>query len=79
MPLLPFFCLDVELSVWDLVVGRPDLALFFLDDSGRRSQAQIQESEVLGRSPGRWVIADGFILFFGTGVYFDSFSSQRAM
>jgi len=24
------------------------------------------------------VIADGFILFFGTGVYFDSFSSQRA-
>jgi len=77
MPLLPFFCLDVELSVWDLVVGRPDLALFFLDDGGRRSQAQIQESEVLGRSPGRWAIADGFILFFGMGVYFDSFSSQR--
>jgi len=32
----------------------------------------------LGCSPGRWVIADGFILFFGMGVYFDSFSSQRA-
>jgi hypothetical protein len=78
VPLLPFFCLDVELSVWVLIVGRPDLALFFLDGGGCRSRAQIWESEVLGRSPGRWVIADGFILFFRTGVYFDSFSSQRA-
>ena len=58
--------------------GRPDLALFFLDDGGCRSPARIWESEVLGRGPGRWVIADGFILFFGTCVYFDSFSSQRA-
>jgi len=73
VPLLPFFCLDVELSVWVLIVGRPDLALFFLDGGGCRSRARIWESEVLGRGPGRWVIADGFILFFGTGVYFDSF------
>jgi len=65
-------------AVWDLVVGRLDLALFFLDGGGCRSRAQIWESEVLGRNPGRWVIVDGFILFFGTGVYFDSFSSQRA-
>ena len=78
MPPLPFFCLDVELSVWVLVVGRPDLALCFLDGGGCRSRAQIWESEVLGRCPGRCVITDGFILFFGTCVYFDSFSSQRA-
>jgi hypothetical protein len=32
---------------------------------------------MLGRGPGRWVIADGFIPFFVTGVYFDSVSSQR--
>lgn len=75
-----FFCFKgAEMDVvWDLVVGRLDLALFFLDGGGCRSRAQIWESEVLGRNPGRWVIADGFILFFGTGVYFDSFSSQRA-
>ena len=74
-----FFCFKgAEMDVvWDLVVGRPDLALFFLDGGGCQSRAQICESEVLGRSPSRWVIADGFILFFGTGVYFDSFSSQR--
>ena len=75
-----FFCFKgAEMdAVWDLVVDRPDLALFFLDGGGCQSRAQIWESEVLGRSPGRWVIADGFILFFGMGVYFDSFSSQRA-
>jgi hypothetical protein len=34
---------------------------------------------MLGRGPGRWVTANGFILFFATGVYFDSISSQWAM
>jgi len=73
--LLAFFCFKgTEMDVvWDLVVGRPDLALFFLDGGGCRSRARIWESEVLGRGPGRWVIADGFILFFEMGVYFDSF------
>jgi hypothetical protein len=32
---------------------------------------------MLGRGPGRWVTADGFIPFFVTGVYFDSISRQR--
>jgi hypothetical protein len=34
---------------------------------------------MLGRGPGRWVTANGFILFFATCVYFNSISSQRAM
>jgi hypothetical protein len=62
-----------------VVAGRPDLAQSSLDGSGRWWRAQIRELEKLGRSPGRWVIADGFIPFPMTGVYFDSFQSQRAM
>jgi hypothetical protein len=34
---------------------------------------------MLGRRPGRCFIADGFILFLGMGVYFDSIASQWAM
>lgn len=76
--LMPLFCLDVELSVRVLGGGWPDLASSSLGDGGRRSEAQIRESVMLGRRPGRWFIADGFILLFGTGVYFDSIASQRA-
>lgn len=77
MSLLPFFCLDAELSVGVVVVGRPDLAPS-LGGGARGHHAQIRELEKLGRGPGRWVITDDFIPFPVTGVYFDSTLSQRA-
>jgi hypothetical protein len=79
MLLLAFFCKDVELSVGVVVAGRPDLVQSSLGGGGRWWRAQILELEKLGRGLGRWVIANGFILFPMTGVYFDSFQSQRAM
>jgi len=79
MLLLAFFCKDAELSVGVVVAGRPNLAQSLLGGGGRWWRAQIRELEKLGRGPGRWVIADGFIPFPMTGVYFDSFQSQCAM
>jgi hypothetical protein len=79
MLLLAFFCKDVELSVGVVVAGRPDLVQSSLGGGGHWWRAQILELEKLGRGLGRWVIANGFIPFPMTGVYFDSFQSQRAM
>ena len=66
-------------TVGVVVAGRPDLAQSSLGDGGRWWRAQIRELEKLGCGPCRWVITDDFILFSMTGVYFDSFQSQRAM
>jgi hypothetical protein len=74
----PLFCFDAELSVWDLVVGWPDPTSSSTGDGDFRSDARIRGSEMLGRRPGRCFIADGFILFLGMGVYFDSIASQWA-
>ena len=43
-----------------------------LGGGGRRRRAQIWELEELGRGPGRWATADGFI-------YFNSYQSQHEM
>jgi hypothetical protein len=61
MSLLPLFCLDAELSVGLAVVGQPDLAPFAPGGGVRQRCVQIWGLERLGRRPGRWVIADGFI------------------
>jgi hypothetical protein len=79
MLLLAFFLKDALWSVGFVVGGWPDLAQSPLGGGGRRRRVQIWELEELGRGPDRWVTADGFILSLGTGVYFDSFQSQRAM
>jgi hypothetical protein len=78
MSMMSFFCLDAEISVGAVVVGQPDLAPSSFGGGARRRHAQIRELEMLGRGPGRWVIADSFILFLVTGVYFDSTLSQCA-
>jgi hypothetical protein len=74
-----FAWMDAELSMGVVVVGWSDLAQSSLDGGGRWWRAKIWELEKLGHGPGRWVIADGFIPFPMTGVYFDSFQSQHAI
>ncbi|CAN6331998.1 unnamed protein product [Urochloa humidicola] len=76
---LPFCFKDAGCAVGDVVGGRLDPARFPLGDAGRRRRGRIQELDGLGRGPGRWATADGFISSSGTGVYFGSFQSQRAM
>jgi hypothetical protein len=56
-----------------VVVGWPDLTQSSLGGGGGWWHAQ--ELEKLGRGPGRWVIANGFIPFPMTDLYFDSFQS----
>jgi hypothetical protein len=73
MLLLAFFLNDALRSVGFVVGGWPDLAQSPLGGGGCRRRVQIWELEELGRGPGRWVTADGFIVSLGMGVYFDSF------
>ena len=76
--LLSLFWLDVGRCLVDVVVGRPNRAPFSLGGDFYQLRAQIWELEPLGRCPGCWRIAVGFIPFFVTGVYFGSFQSMRA-
>lgn len=52
--------------------GRLDLGRSSRGGASRRRRAQVQELVGLGRVPGRWTTAEGFI-------FFDSFQSQCAM
>jgi hypothetical protein len=61
MLLLAHFCLDAALFVGVVVVGWPDLPPSSLGGGGCRWRAQIWELDKLGRGPGRWAIAVGFI------------------
>ncbi|CAO2145787.1 unnamed protein product [Urochloa humidicola] len=72
MLLLAFLVMGAEVAVGDVVCDRLDLACIFLDGGGRHRRGQFQELESLGRGPGRWATADGFI-------YFDSNQSLSAM
>ncbi|CAN6179544.1 unnamed protein product, partial [Urochloa humidicola] len=58
---------------------RLDLIRSSLDGNGRRRRVEVQELRSLGCDPSRCAIADGSILFFGTGVYCDSLQSRQAM
>ena len=79
MRLLPSFLFDAELVVGDVDGGRLDRACSSLGGGSRRRHAGIQELEGSGRCPGRCTVADGYILFCGAGVNFDSFQSFCAM
>jgi hypothetical protein len=72
--------MDVGCAVGSVEDGELDPPRFPLGRGGRcRWRARIWELEELGRGPGRWSIADGFIPSSGMGVYFDSVQSQRVM
>ena len=79
MCLLPSFLFDAELVVGDVDGGRLDRACSSLGGGSRQRHAGIQELEGSGRCPGRCTVTDGFILFCGAGVNFDSFQSLSAM
>ena len=79
MRLLPSFLFDAELAVGDVDGGRLDWACSSLGGGSRRRHAGILELEGSGRCPGRCTVTDGFILFCGAGVNFDSFQSFCAM
>lgn len=58
---------------------RLDQARATLGGGGRLRRVQVQERKSLGRGPSRRAVADGFILSFGAGVYFDSNQRHSAM
>jgi hypothetical protein len=79
MLFFPFVFKDMGCAVGLVDGSQLDLARSSLGGGGCRWRAQIQELEGSGVWP--WSMGDRrrFILSLGTGVYFDSFQSQRAM
>jgi hypothetical protein len=72
------FFMDAGYVVGFVDGGRPNLARSSHGGDARRRRVQIRELEVLGRSPGRRAINDGFIPSSKAGVYFDSTQSKLA-
>ena len=79
MLLLPFWFKGAGCAAGVVDGGRLGLSRSSLSGGLRRWRAQIQEWDGLGRGPGRWATADGFISSLVTSVYFGSFQSLWAM
>ena len=71
------FCLkEAEQAVGLVECWWWDQARASLDGGGCRRRVLALVRKSLGRRPGRWVNADGFIPSPATGVYFDSFKAS---
>jgi hypothetical protein len=74
------FCIKVAKPAMGFVEeGWLDLPRVSLCGGDRRWRVKTQDLGSLGRDPGRWAIADGFIPSFETGVFFDSSQSCWVM
>ena len=77
--LLPFCFKDAGCAAGAVEGGWLDLPWSSLGGGVRRWRVQIQEQDGSRLGLGRWATAEGFILPFATGVFFDSFQSLWAM
>jgi hypothetical protein len=79
MLLLVLFLKGAVQLLGDVDGGWLDLPRFPLGGAVRRWGGLIQELDGVGRGPGRWATAVGFILSSDMGIYFNSSKSQWAM